>query len=190
MSSKTTSVPEASATVDDKFDPLRLYSMSSKTTSDQIEHNSVIEKSGSAIRMRYLSLNVDLEKLATEIQVYLKDKDFEVRYFRDHDEPPTWFSIEATKSTKLRTIAGMSRSLEIRIGGESNNFDVSLTTGQWRKNAISTGLASLPASIVTGGVTTIAAVGTSFYMSRKFRNDLWKFISQQTENLKNTGRIR
>lgn len=126
--------------------------------------------------MRYSSLNVDLEKLATEIQVYLKDKNFEAEYFRDPNEPPTWFYIQATKSTKLRTIANMYRSLEIRIEGEPNNFDVSLTTGHWK------GVASMPISPV---ITGHAAVGSS--LDRRFRNNLWNFINQQTQNLQNIG---
>lgn len=126
---------------------------------------------------RFSGLNTDLERLAMRVQSYLQENKFEVAYSKDPTEPASWFFIQATKSGALRTAAGARRSTDITIKGEPNSFEVSIGTGEWGKNLIT----SAPLFIVP--VVGITATLAKLYTAKKFEDNLWKFIKDQARYL-------
>ncbi len=133
---------------------------------------------------RFTGLNVDLERLATRIESYLQENEFEVAYSKDPTEPASWFFIQARKLGALRTIAGARRSLDITIKGLPNDFEVSIGTGEWGKNI----LTSVPLFIVpiVGASVTVAKL----YTGKKFESNIWKFIKEQIRFLVDSAKNR
>ncbi|WP_148680760.1 zinc ribbon domain-containing protein [Candidatus Nitrososphaera gargensis] len=126
---------------------------------------------------RYTNLDVDLERLATRIETYLQENKFEVAFSKDSSEPASWFFIQARKAGALRTAAGARRSTDITIRGEPNNFEVSVGTGEWGKNIIT----SAPLFIVP--IVGISATVAKLYVAKKFEDGLWKYIRDQAKFL-------
>src|ERR1051326_4198114 len=125
----------------------------------------------------FASLGTDLERLAMRVQSYLQENKFEVAYSKDPTEPASWFFIQASKSGALRTAAGARRSTDITIKGEPNNFQVTIGTGEWGKNLIS----SAPLFIVP--VVGITATLAKLYTAKKFEDNLWKYLKDQANYL-------
>lgn len=130
---------------------------------------------------RFSGLNVDLERLATRIETYLQENKFEVAFSKDPTEPASWYFVQARKAGALRTAAGARRSTDIAIKGQPNDFEVSIGTGEWGKNL----LMSAPLFIVpmVGIVATVAKV----YTGKKFESNLWKYIRDQVNFLRNSS---
>ncbi|MFQ5940762.1 MAG: hypothetical protein ACE5KA_03585 [Nitrososphaerales archaeon] len=126
---------------------------------------------------RFSDLNTDLERLATRIETYLQENSFEVAFSKDPTEPASWFFIQARKAGVLRTAAGARRSTDIAIEGEPKSFVVTIGTGEWGKNI----LTSVPLFIVpmVGIVATVAKL----YSAKKFENNLWNYIRDQVRFL-------
>ncbi len=131
---------------------------------------------------KFTNLNIDLERLATRVVMYLQENDFEVAYSKDSTAPPSWHFIQARKISTLRSIAGARRSTDITIRGRSNDFEVTITTGEWGKNILS----SAPLLIVP--IVGIPATVAKLYASKKFESNIWKYIKDQITFLNNSIR--
>lgn len=130
---------------------------------------------------RFTNLDVELERLATRIERYLQDNKFEVALSKDPTAPASWFFIQARKSDALRTIAGARRSTDITIKGIPNDFEVSIGTGEWGKNIVT----SAPLFIVP--VVGVTATLAKLYVAKKFEDNLWKYIKDQAKFLKESA---
>lgn len=126
---------------------------------------------------KFSGLNTDLERLANRVQMYLQENGFEVAYSKDPTEPASWFFIQARKASALRTVAGARRSTDITIKGSPDNFEVSVGTGEWGKNLVT----SAPLFIVP--VVGITATLMKLYTAKKFEDNLWKYIKDQSKFL-------
>lgn len=123
------------------------------------------------------NLNTDLGRLATRVETYLQENGFEVAFSKDQTEPASWFFIQARKAGALRTVAGARRSTDITIRGSPDRFEVSIGTGEWGKNLVS----SVPLFIVP--VVGITASLVKLYTAKRFEDNLWKFIRDQSRFL-------
>lgn len=132
---------------------------------------------------RFTGLNTDLERLSTRIETYLQENGFEVAFSKDTSAPPTWFFIQARKVSALRTVAGARRSTDIAVKGTPENFEVSIGTGEWGKNLVT----SAPLFIVP--VVGIGVTLAKLYTAKKFEDNLWKFIRDQARFLADSGRV-
>lgn len=130
---------------------------------------------------QYTNLDVDIQRLATRVQTYLQEHKFEVAFSKDPTEPASWFFIQARKSDALRTIAGARRSTDITIRGEPNSFEVTIGTGEWGKNIVT----SAPLFIVP--VVGITATLAKLYVAKKFEDSLWKYIKDQANFLQGSA---
>ncbi|MEO9308812.1 MAG: hypothetical protein ABI337_00785 [Nitrososphaera sp.] len=130
---------------------------------------------------RFYDYNVDIERLATRIETYLTENNFEVAFSKDQTQPTSWCFIQARKLGALRTAAGARRSTDISIRGVPNNFEVAVGTGEWGKNLIM----SAPLFVVP--VIGIAATLTKIYTAKKFENNLWKYIKEQANFLRESA---
>ena len=126
-------------------------------------------------------LNTDLERLANRIEVYLQENKFEVAYSKDPTEPASWFFIQARKAGALRTAAGARRSTDITIKGSPDNFQVTVGTGEWGKNLVT----SVPLFIVP--IVGIGATLVKLYTAKKFEDNLWRFIMDQAKFLSDSA---
>ncbi|HXV46421.1 MAG TPA: zinc ribbon domain-containing protein [Nitrososphaera sp.] len=127
--------------------------------------------------VRLTNLDADLERLATRIETYLQENKFEVAFSRDASEPASWFFIQARKVGALRTAAGARRSTDITIRGQPNDFEVTIGTGEWGKNIIT----SAPLFIVP--IVGISATLAKLYVAKRFEDSLWKYIRDQARFL-------
>lgn len=125
----------------------------------------------------FTNLNNDLVRLATRVETYLQESGFEVAFSKDQTEPASWFFIQARKASALRTVAGARRSTDIAIRGSPDRFEVSIGTGEWGKNLVS----SAPLFIVP--VVGITASLVKLYSAKRFEDSLWKFIRDQARFL-------
>jgi hypothetical protein len=123
------------------------------------------------------NLNTDLGRLATRVETYLQESGFEVAFSKDQTEPASWFFIQARKAGTLRTVAGVRRSTDITIRGSPDRYEVSIGTGEWGKNLVS----SVPLFIVP--IVGISASLVKLYTAKKFEDNLWKFIRDQARFL-------
>lgn len=122
---------------------------------------------------RFSHADIDLERLATRIETYLQENDFEVAFSKDPSEPASWFFIQARKAGLLRTAAGARRSTDITIRGSPDDFEVTIGTGEWGKNIIT----SAPLFIVP--VVGVTATLAKLYVAKRFEDNLWRYIEDQ-----------
>lgn len=127
--------------------------------------------------------DVDLERLASKIQAYLTEHNFEVASSQDTRSIPKYF-IQARKRGVLRTSAGIRRSIDIHIDGMPESFEIKIGTGEWGNNI----LVSAPLFVIP--VVGIAATAARIYSAKKFESNLWKQIKAQVELLRNTAKAR
>ena len=121
--------------------------------------------------------DVDLERLATRIETYLQENKFEMAFSKDSSEPASWFFIQARKAGALRTAAGARRSTDITIRGSPDNIEVTVGTGEWGKNIIT----SAPLFIVP--IIGISATLAKLYVAKRFEDNLWRYIADQIKFL-------
>lgn len=131
---------------------------------------------------KFTGLNTDIERLANRIETYLQENGFEVALSKDPTAPPSWFFIQARKVSALRTVAGARRSTDITIKGAPENFEVSVGTGEWGKNLVS----SAPLFIVP--VIGIGVTLAKLYTAKRFEDNLWKFIADQSRFLADSAK--
>ena len=115
--------------------------------------------------------HVELERLTNRIETFLLENRFEVALYKDNNKRR--FFIQARKTGTLRTVAGARRSTDITIEGSSDNFDVTIGTGEWGKNL----LTSAPLFLVPA--IGISATIVKLYTNKKFEDNLWKFVKDQ-----------
>ncbi len=125
----------------------------------------------------FSNLDTDLGRLAIRVETYLQETGFEVAFSKDQTEPASWFFIQARKAGTLRTVAGARRSTDITIRGSPDQFKVSIGTGEWGKNLVT----SVPLFIVP--IVGISASLVKLYTAKKFEDNLWKFIRDQSRFL-------
>lgn len=130
----------------------------------------------------FTNLYADLGRLATRIETYLQENNFEVAFSKDPTEPASWFFIQARKAGALRTAAGARRSTDITIKGSPEKFEVTVGTGEWGKNLVT----SAPLFIVP--VVGITASLVKLYTAKKFEDNLWKFVRDQARFLADSAR--
>ncbi len=130
---------------------------------------------------RFNGYHLDIERLATRIKTYLTENSFEVAFSKDQTLPVAWCFLQARKLGALRTAAGARRSTDISIRGSPDNFEVTVGTGEWGKNLIT----SAPLFVVP--VIGIAATLTKIYTAKKFEDNLWKYIKEQASFLRDSA---
>jgi len=129
---------------------------------------------------RFFDCCLDINRLSTRITTYLQDHSFEVALSKDKENPPTWCFVQARKSGTIRTAVGARRSLNISVNGTPDNIEVTIGTGEWGKNLLS----SAPLFVIP--VIGIAATLTKFYTAKRFEINLWKYIREQIIHLKDS----
>lgn len=130
---------------------------------------------------RFHGYNTDIERLATRIETYLTENGFEVAFSIDKQKPVSWCFIQARKLGMLRTAAGARRSTDISIRGAPSNFEVTIGTGEWGKNLIM----SVPLMVFP--VIAIAATLTKVYTGKRFESNIWKYIKEQANFLRDSA---
>jgi hypothetical protein len=130
---------------------------------------------------RFNGYNVDIERLATRVENYLTESGFEVAFSIDQTKPVSWCFIQARKLGMLRTAAGARRSTDISIRGSPDHFEVTIGTGEWGKNLIM----SVPLMVFP--VVAIAATLTKVYTGKKFESNIWKYIKEQANFLRDSA---
>lgn len=129
---------------------------------------------------RFFDCCLDINRLVTRITTYLQDHNFEVALSKDKDNPPTWGFIQARKNGTLRTAIGARRSINISVNGTPDNIEITIGTGEWGKNLLS----SAPLFVIP--VIGIAATLTKFYTAKRFESNLWKYTKEQIIHLKDS----
>jgi hypothetical protein len=130
---------------------------------------------------RFHGYGTDIKRLATRIETYLSENNFEVAFSNEQTEPVSTFFIQARKLGMLRTASGTRRSTDIKIQGTPEHFEVTVGTGQWGNNLIvSAPLFVIP---VIGIVATVARL----YTAKKFESNLWKYIKEQANFLRDSA---
>ncbi len=124
--------------------------------------------------------NIELERLATRIENYLTESKFEVGFSRDVTGENNTYLIQARKAGLLRTASGSRRSTDITLTGTPNSFEVSIGTGEWGKNIVT----SAPLFVIP--IVGIAATIAKLYTAKKFDDNLWSFLSDQVKELQDT----
>ncbi len=132
---------------------------------------------------RFFDCCLDISRLSTRITTYLQEHNFEVALSKDKAEPAAWCFIQARKNGILRTTTGTRRSINISVNGTPDNIEVSIGTGEWGKNLLS----SAPLFVIP--VIGIAATLTKFYTAKRFESNLWKYIREQIIHLKDSCSI-
>jgi tetratricopeptide (TPR) repeat protein len=119
------------------------------------------------------------KNLAEELVSYLKQRDFKV-VSRFDDQYNTYY-VQASKTDKLSRIVGISKSVRITIRGKALDLEISLSTGEFKKNLLSQLAISAPLSALTLGIPipTVAAVGTAYLTKKKFNVELWNLIESK-----------
>lgn len=132
---------------------------------------------------QFFDCSLDINRLVTRITTYLQDHNFEVALSKDKKNPPTWGFIQARKNGTLRTAVGARRSMNISVNGTPDNIEITVGTGEWGKNFLS----SAPLFVIP--VIGIAATLTKFYTAKRFESNLWKYIKEQIIHLKDSCSI-
>jgi hypothetical protein len=130
---------------------------------------------------RFHSYNLDIERLATRIETYLTENQFQVGFSKDETKPHLSYLIQGRKTGALRTAAGTRRSTDIIIQGTPDVFEVTIGTGEWGNNII----ISAPLFVIP--VIGIAATLTRLYTAKKFESNLWKYIREQADFLRDSA---
>ena len=129
---------------------------------------------------RFFDCSLDINRLTTRITTYLQDHSFEVALSKDKERPSTWCFVQARKNGTLRTAVGARRSMNISVNGTPDNIEITIGTGEWGKNLLS----SAPLFVIP--VIGIAATLTKFYTAKRFESNLWKYIKEQIIHLKDS----
>lgn len=144
-----------------------------------------IEESGDKGKTEtFRNQSVDLKLLLRRIQEHLAG--FEISTSEDILLKGTRYFIQAKHGGAIRSVIGARRSVGITVTGTSDNFDVSMRTGEWKKNflpvAAMAPLYFTPAVVVAGP----AAAG-GLFMGWRFKRNLWNYIKHQIKDLHNSA---
>ncbi len=117
--------------------------------------------------------NVDLKKLTVKIKKFFYVDNFsEVQSFEDPSG--NYIQIQARKTGILRTMTSQRKAIQVIIRGDSNNFMISLSKGDWGKNITASALFNIEASLVGMGLNEL------------FFKKLWNFIKNTVDSLENS----
>ena len=117
--------------------------------------------------------NVDLKQLTEKIKKFFYANKFsEVQNFDDPNG--TYIKIQARKAGVFRTLTSQRKAIQIIIRGESNNFQVSVSSGEWGKN--------ITAGVLLNPAVSLVGLG----LNASFNNKVWNFINDAVESLENT----
>jgi len=117
--------------------------------------------------------NVDLKQLTEKIKKFFYANKFsEVQNFDDPNG--TYIKIQARKTGVFRTLTSQRKAIQIIIRGESNNFQVSVSSGEWGKN--------ITAGVLLNPAVSLVGLG----LNASFNNKVWNFINDAVESLENT----
>lgn len=133
-----------------------------------------------AKKQMFYSYNADIERLVTRIEAYLTESGFQVALSKDQSKPVSSLLIQARKVGALRTAAGTRRSTNITIVGTPEEFEVKVGTGEWGNNLI----VSAPLFVIP--VLGITATLARFYTAKKFEKNLWRYIKEQANFLRDS----
>jgi hypothetical protein len=117
-------------------------------------------------------MNCDLDKLHRSFEVWFNEKGFRVQSSFNHG---VYFT-QARKKGVLRTLAGASRALFLKIDGDPNRFRISTGTGKWVQNITATALTG----VLTGGITWVTGSILTGWQ-KKIEKDLWSFIEKEVD---------
>ena len=124
-------------------------------------------------------MNCDLGSLHSSITAWFGEKGSEVQ---SNVSNRVYFT-QAKKKGFVRTLAGASRALFVKIDGEPNRFKISTGTGKWARNITATVLTGF----FTGGITWIT--GSIFTgWQKKIETNLWTFIEKEVQFKRDTFR--
>jgi len=117
--------------------------------------------------------NVDLKQLTEKIKKFFYANKFsEVQNFDDPNG--AYIQIQARKAGVFRTLTSQRKAIQIIIRGESNNFQVSVSSGEWGKN--------ITAGVLLNPAVSLVGLG----LNASFNNKVWNFINDAVESLENT----
>ena len=117
--------------------------------------------------------NVDLKQLSEKIKKFFYANKFsEIQNFDDPNG--TYIKIQARKAGVFRTLTSQRKAIQIIIRGESNNFQVSVSSGEWGKN--------ITAGVLLNPAVSLVGLG----LNASFNNKVWNFINDAIESLENT----
>ncbi len=127
----------------------------------------------------FQNMNCDLGRLHSSFTACFREKGYEVQSNDNHGI----YLTQAKKKGFVRTLAGASRALFVKIDGDPNNFKISTGTGKWARNIASTILTGF----FTGGITWVT--GSIFTgWQKKIEMDLWTFIDKEVQFKRDTFR--
>jgi len=114
--------------------------------------------------------NVDLKQLTEKIKKFFyADKFSEVQSF---DDPSgNFIQIQARKTGVFRTLTSQRKAIQVIIRGDPNNFQISLSSGEWGKNITAGALLSLEISLVGLGLNAL------------FNKKVWNFINEYKQSI-------
>lgn len=118
--------------------------------------------------------NPDLGAVQKRLVFWFKEREYEV----DSGEADGIYLIQARKTGKLRTLAGMNIAFKIRLSpsDEPNEFIFESATGQWMQNLTGAGVTAL----FTGGLTLLTgAAGAAWAM--KVERDIVEYMEHSLQ---------
>ncbi|MFQ4146323.1 SHOCT domain-containing protein [Chlorogloeopsis sp. ULAP02] len=118
----------------------------------------------------YHNKNRDLDALFRDIETWFTEQGYQTQTNRTDG---AWF-LQAAKTEMWRKAVGASRAFNVLIQGQTNDFSVELSTGEWASNLAAGGIAA----VLTGGATLLISGFTAGW-SKKIESDLWNFIDQK-----------
>jgi hypothetical protein len=118
----------------------------------------------------YSNKNRDLDVLSNDIETWFRNQGYQTQ---TNKTDGTWL-LQAAKNEGWRKAVGASRAFNVLIEGQSNDFSVDLSTGEWTSNLTAGGVAA----VLTGGATLLIS-GVAAGWSKKIEGDLWSFIDQK-----------
>jgi hypothetical protein len=133
----------------------------------------------------YSNRNVNLERLAQHIRFYLQENSFQIAVSGggasnlSQTHPSSSFLIQAIKKSALRSLTGTRRSTDIVIEGNPDDFTISVGTGEWGENLVTS------APLMIFPPVGIAATLAKLYLGKRFGDNLWQFIEEQINQLSN-----
>lgn len=130
----------------------------------------------------YAGLNIDLKRLVDSIVWNYKKKKYDVEISEEsYGGPSCAYVIRLTKSGKFRKLVGCRKNLVIVVKGEPDNFQICITSGEWKKNLLSNTITTVPLSAFTFGIPTFVAIGSNMLSVKRSKNDLWAFINDKVD---------
>jgi uncharacterized protein YjbI with pentapeptide repeats len=125
----------------------------------------------------YSNVKINARELSEELVSHLQDQGYKVTSADDHQK--NTYYIQANKTSKIRKIVGTRESVSITLRGVLPHLEINLSTGEFKKNLLSQVAISAPFSVATMGISTAAAVGTTYFVKKKFKDSLWTFIESK-----------